>query len=65
MPKHRSSKPSPLRYNDLPDWVSLLGAKAYLRLGRAALTNRLKSGEIPFRSFGRKIRIPKESLRPQ
>lgn len=63
MPK-RSSPQSVPSFSSLPDWVTLDEAKASLRIGRVALNNLLKRGEIKSRRFGRRIRIPKEALRP-
>lgn len=63
MPKRSSPKHIP-SFDTLHDWATLDEAKALLRVGRVALTNLLKRGEIPSRRFGRRIRIPKEALRP-
>ncbi|MEQ1847106.1 MAG: helix-turn-helix domain-containing protein, partial [Nitrospira sp.] len=39
-------------------------ARAFLRLGKSTLYEKLRSGEIPSRRFGRQFRIAKEVLRP-
>ena len=60
----QSSHSASVRFADLPDWLSVPQATQYLQLGRVAFANRLKAGEIPYRQFGRRIRIPKAALRP-
>lgn len=50
--------------DQLPDWMTPEEARAFLRLGKSTLYDRLRSGEIPARRFGRQWRIAKESLRP-
>ena len=61
--RHILKKPSP-RFDDLPDWLTLREAQAYLRLGGHSIRARVLSGEIPSRRFGRQYRIAKEVLRP-
>ncbi|NOS81311.1 MAG: helix-turn-helix domain-containing protein [Nitrospira sp.] len=39
-------------------------ARKFLRIGRSTLYERLRSGEIHSRRFGRQFRIAKEALRP-
>lgn len=51
-------------WHDLPDWLSSREVQVYLRLGRDAFRNRLKSGDLAYRKFGRFIRVPKEAVRP-
>lgn len=48
----------------LPDWMTPEEARAFLRLGKSTMYDRLRSGEIPSRRFGRQYRIAKEALRP-
>ena len=61
-PKFSVTRDTP--WASLPDWLSTRNVQAYLGLGEDALYNRLKSGELPHRRFGRFIRVPKEALRP-
>ena len=63
MPKRSSPQHIP-SIDAQHEWLTLDEAKAVLRIGRVALTNLLKRGEIPSRRFGRRIRMPKEVLRP-
>lgn len=51
-------------YEVLPDWMTVAEARRFLRLSRSTMYDRLRSGEIPARRFGRQYRIAKESLRP-
>ena len=52
------------KFDKLPDWLTPQEAREYLRLGKSTLYEKLKSGEIPARRFGRQFRISKEALRP-
>ena len=63
MPKRSYPKSIP-SFDTLSDWATLDEAKAILRIGGVELTNLLKHGEDPSRRFDRRIRIPKEALRP-
>ena len=67
-PKHplqrHIRRTQPPLYADLPDWLTLNEAGAYLRLGWHAIRTRIMSGDIPSRKFGAQYRIAKESLRP-
>ncbi|MDF0673244.1 MAG: helix-turn-helix domain-containing protein [Nitrospira sp.] len=62
--KRHSSKPRSFKFDHLPDWMTVVEARTFLRLSRSTMYDRLRSGEIPARKFGRQFRIPKESLRP-
>ena len=57
---HRRS----ISFEELPDWMTIAEVQAFLRLGRSTLYDRIHSGEIPCRRFGRQFRIAKEALRP-
>ncbi len=57
--QHRSTK-----FDVQPDWMTVQEARIFLRLSRTTMYDRLRSGEIPSRRFGRQYRIAKESLRP-
>lgn len=57
--QHRSTK-----FDVQPDWMTVQEARIFLRLSRTTMYDRLRSGEIPARRFGRQYRIAKESLRP-
>lgn len=52
------------RFEVLPDWMTVGEARRFLRLSRTTMYDRIRSGEIPARRFGRQYRIAKESLRP-
>ena len=52
------------KFEDLPDWMTVMEARRFLRLSRSTMYDRLRSGEISARRFGRQYRISKESLRP-
>lgn len=52
------------RFDELPDWMTVAEVRRFLRLGRTTLYERLRSGEIVARRFGRQYRIAKDSLRP-
>jgi excisionase family DNA binding protein len=51
-------------FNSLPDWLTPQDARQYLRLSKSALYDKIRSGAIKSRKFGRLYRIPKEALRP-
>lgn len=51
-------------FEELPDWMTVGEAQTFLRLGRSTLYERIRSGDIPSRRFGRQFRIAKEALRP-
>lgn len=52
------------KFDQLPDWLTPQEARSFLRLGKSNLYEKLRSGEIPARRFGRQFRIAKETLRP-
>ena len=52
------------KFDQLPDWMTPREARSFLRLGKSTLYEKLRSGEIPSRRFGKQFRIAKESLRP-
>ncbi len=52
------------KFDQLPDWLTPGEARGFLRLGKSTLYEKLRSGEIPSRRFGRQFRIAKEALRP-
>lgn len=55
---------SQAKFEELPDWLTPEEARSFLRLGKSTLYERLRSGEIPSRRFGRQFRIAKEAIRP-
>lgn len=55
----------PTQFELLPDWLTPSQVQGYLGLSRSKVYELLRSGEIPSRKFGRLLRTPKESLRPQ
>lgn len=63
MERH-SFKKKVVRFENLPDWMTVSEARRFLRLSRSTMYDRLRSGEIPSRRFGKQFRISKESLRP-
>ncbi len=65
MAKRRSPQSKSIPFNDAPhEWCTVDEAKAILRIGRVALNNLLKRGDLPFRQVGRRRRIPRQALRP-
>lgn len=62
--RRHSSKTAWVRFENLPDWMTVAEARSFLRLSRSTMYDKLRSGEIPSRRFGRQFRISKESLRP-
>lgn len=54
-------KPS---FSELPDWCSPEEVRIFLGLGRATVYELIRSKKISARRFGRRIRVPKDSLRP-
>ena len=63
MKKSSSVKPQ-IHFDALPDWMTPDEVSKFLRIGRSALYERLRSGEINSRRFGRQYRISRETLRP-
>lgn len=61
---HNTSTHLKTKFNQLPDWLTPLEARSFLRIGKSTLYEKLRSGEIPSRRFGRQFRIAKEALRP-
>jgi len=55
---HKSS------FDGLPDWCTPEEVRVFLGLGRATVYELIRANKIPARRFGRRIRIPKDSLRP-
>ena len=54
---------TPPRFADLPDWVTVEDATAYLQVGRNYIYELIKTGALPHKRFGKLIRIPREALR--
>ena len=52
------------RFEELPDFLSVEEACAYLRLGRSTIYDLLRRGELPCQRYGRIIRIPRTALQP-
>ena len=52
------------KFDQLPDWLTPQEARSFLRLGKSTLYEKLRTGEIPSRRFGRQFRIAKDALRP-
>ncbi len=52
------------KFDQLPDWLTPQEACSFLRLGKSTLYEKLRTGEIPSRRFGRQFRIAKDALRP-
>lgn len=59
------STSKPMQFEALADWVTPEEGRRFLRLGKTSMYEKLRSGEIPSRRFGRLVRIPKEALRPE
>jgi excisionase family DNA binding protein len=60
-----SSVPSPSHFINLPEWLTPAEVQAFLRLSRSSLYQRLRSGDIPSRKFGRQYRVAKAALKPE
>ena len=56
------AKADPPRFDDLPEMVMVEEAAAFLRIGRNAAYDLVKSGALRSVRFGRLIRIPKQAL---
>ena len=57
-----SSTAKPPRFEDLPEMVTVEEMGAFLRIGKTAAYDLVKSGAIRSVKFGRLIRIPKQAL---
>lgn len=64
MKKSSGVQSNSMSFDKLPDWMTVAEARRFLRLGKSTLYERLQSGEIPSRRFGRQYRIAKEAVRP-
>lgn len=53
---------TPPRFDDLPEMVLVEEAAAFLRIGRNAAYELVKSGALRSKRYGRLIRIPKQAL---
>jgi excisionase family DNA binding protein len=53
------------RFDDLEDLVTPQEAQAFLGLSRSTMYERLRDGSIPYRKYGRLLRIPKSALDPE
>lgn len=62
-PKRQHAEP--MSFETLADWVTPDEGRVFLRLGKTSMYEKLRSGEIPSRRFGRQWRIPKSALRPE
>jgi excisionase family DNA binding protein len=51
-----------MRYDDLPELLTPKEAIAFLGISKSTLYGKLESGDIPSIKFGRRYRIPKETL---
>jgi excisionase family DNA binding protein len=51
-------------FNTLPDWLTVPEVRKLLRLSRTSVYEMIRGGVIPHRRFGRSLRVPKSSLRP-
>jgi excisionase family DNA binding protein len=60
--KPRPGRTTPKRFQDLPDMVTPGEARAYLRISKNAMYDRLKDRRVESVRFGRLIRIPREEL---
>jgi excisionase family DNA binding protein len=52
-------------FENLPDWLSPYQARVFLRVSRTSLYAMVHNGSLPYRRFGRLIRIPKSAVRPE
>jgi excisionase family DNA binding protein len=64
IPKKREAITVIKRHDDLPDLVTPDEARAFLRVGRNAIYDLIKSGALPSVRFGKLIRVPKAALLP-
>jgi excisionase family DNA binding protein len=51
------------KWEMLPDYLTPEEARAYLNLGRSALYDLVRKGELPAVRFGKALRIPREALK--
>ena len=62
-PERRLGAPAtPPRFDDLPEMVTVEEAAAFLRIGRNAAYESVKTGALRSVRLGRTIRIPKQAL---
>jgi len=47
---------------DLPQFLTPAEFQAFYNLGRSTVYDLLQSGKIPFKRFGRQIRIPRDAV---
>jgi len=59
-----TAKARSMRFDALPDWMTVDEARKFLRLGRSTIYERIRRGEIHARRFGRQFRISKNALCP-
>jgi excisionase family DNA binding protein len=57
-----SGRPTPPRYDDLPDLLTPDDARAFLQVSRNQIYHLLKTEAVPSLRFGKLIRIPKSAL---
>lgn len=60
--KRRAPKIEGTHYEQLPDWLTPMEARIFLRVSRSKMYELLKTGEVPFRRFGRLCRVSKRAL---
>jgi hypothetical protein len=65
--KRARAHPAVLRatpYDQLPQLLTPAEVRSYLHIGRCALNERIRRGEIPSRRIWHQFRIPKTFLKP-
>jgi excisionase family DNA binding protein len=55
----------PISFDALPDWVPAAQAAEYLNASASTVYGLCNRGVLPYRRFGRLLRVPKEALRPE
>jgi len=52
-------------FEDLPEWLTPDETRTYLGLGRSTMYDLIRRNEVPYKKFGRIIRIPRTALQQQ
>jgi excisionase family DNA binding protein len=55
----------PISFDALPDWVPPAQAAEYLHSGLTTIYALCNRGVLPYKRFGRLLRVPKSALRPE
>jgi hypothetical protein len=55
---------APMRYDELPDWLSVPVVARYYGIGRANAYLMVTKGLLPHRRLGRRIVVPRSAVAP-